>query len=181
MDERVGELWGGYRGAVRALYEGADDRLRLDPDGGPEERLGAVVRESEGLGAALAARLPGNRRESAEDDVDFDPDHETVARAAAAIDVAVAADLFDEFDGEKEQARSEGFTVPPLLEQAASDPRGGPPVRALLEEADGLFPEQARMGSENWPPTAIGKAIEAADQLIDSGAELVVPCGIGLP
>jgi hypothetical protein len=181
LDQQVRKLWDGYRGAVRAVYEMSDGELRFDPDGELEERLEALVGESDRLRGGLAVRLPGNRRESGEGEADFDPDLDTVAVSAAAIDVAVAADVLDVLEGEKEHARSEGFTVPPLVELAVPDASEREHVQALLDEAGGLFPEEDPVhGSAPWPDTAKEKADLAIDRLIDSGAPVATSCGVGL-
>lgn len=188
MDQQVRQLWSEYRSAARVLYEGSDDRLRVGLEGDSEPPLEALVQKSNELTEALYKRLPGNGFEfrlgvesSGEDGMDYDPDHETVAVAAAAIDVAAAADMLDAAEEEKERARAEGVTVSPLVELAFPDSSEWESVHALLEEADGLFPEgEVMRGSAPWPPGAEDKADVAIDRLLESGASVAAPCGVGL-
>jgi hypothetical protein len=188
LDQQVRELWSEYRSAARALYEGSDDRLRVDLEGDSERAWEALVRKSDELTGALSERLPGNGFESGEgvepsgeSGMDHDPDHETVAAVAAAIDAAVAADVLDAAEEEKERARSRGVRVPPLVELAVPDRSESESVQALLEDADGLFPEgEVMRGSAPWPPHAVEKADVAIDRLLKSGTSVVAPCCVGL-
>ncbi len=185
MDQQVRQLWSEYRSAARALYEGSDDRLRVDLEGDSERALEALVRKSDELTSALSERLPGNGFESGEgmepSGEGGDPDHETVAAAAAAIDAAVAADVLDAAEEEKERARSRGVTVPSLVELAVPDRSEWESVQALLEDADGLFPEgEVMRGSAPWPPHADEKADVAIDRLLESGTSVAGPCCVGL-
>jgi len=185
LDQQVRQLWSEYRSAARALYEGSDDRLRVDLEGDSERALEALVRKSDELTSALSERLPDNGFESGEgmepSGEGGDPDHETVAVAAAAIDAAVAADVLDAAEEEKERARSRGVTVSPLVELAVPDRSEWESVQALLEDADGLFPEgEVMRGSAPWPPHADEKANVAIDRLLESGTSVARPCGVGL-
>jgi hypothetical protein len=185
LDQQVRQLWSEYRSAARALYEGSDDRLRVDLEGDSERALEALVRKSDELASALSERLPGNGFESGEgmepSGEGGDPDHETVAAAAAAIDAAVAADVLDAAEEEKERARSRGVTVPPLVELAVPDRSEWESVQALLEDADGLFPEgEVMRGSAPWPPHADEKADVAINRLLESGTLVAGPCCVGL-
>jgi hypothetical protein len=180
IDQEIRRLWSDYRAAVRNAYEAPESESRFDPEG-LGERLEALVEQSDRLQRGLAARLPGNRRESVEAPLDFDPDLDTVAAAAAAIDVAVAVDILDALEQEKERARSQGFSVPPLVELAVPDASERESVRVLLHEADGLFPEEnVAQGSARWPDTARDKAGLAIERLLDSGEPVATSCGAGL-
>ena len=108
--------------------------------------------------------------------MDYDPDHETVAVAAAAIDAAVAAEMLDAAEEEKERARARGVTVSPLVELAVPGRSEWESVHALLEDADGLFPEgEVMRGSAPWPPHADEKAELVIDRRWRAGPRLPRP------
>jgi|GEM_PF-5517342 len=177
MDFEITGRWEDYYQAVKALHTQTDHGLVLlnVEEMGPEE-LERVAAGSEALTDAFDEALPGREGEAEE--------LETAVLAAAAIDLAVAADLLSALRWTAEESLEDEVIVPAAVEEGVPDYDELDPIGELLLRADDAFPQGqiertpvgAALGS-NRPEVRVDEAI---DDLVGTAVPVSAAFGVGL-
>lgn len=177
MESRITDTWEKYYQAVKALHTQTDYGLSLKD----VEVIGFDELESAALGAealtdAFEEIIPGREGESEE--------LETAVLAAAAIDLAVAAELLTELRWPVEESVEGQVVVPAAVEEGVPDAKELESIAQLLLRADDAFPQ----GELQLVPSggALGsdrpelRADEAIADLVGTATPASTAFGVGL-
>lgn len=177
MEPRISDAWEGYYQAVKALHSQTDLGLSLkDFEEIEFDELEAAAIGAERLTDAFEEIFPGREDETEE--------LETAVLAAAAIDLAVAADLLTELRWTVEEAVEGGVTVPAAVEEGVPAAEEVEAIAELLLRADDAFPQ-----GQLWPVPSGGalgsdrpelRADEAIEDLVGTASPVSTAFGVGL-
>jgi hypothetical protein len=184
MDPEIIDRWDDYHRAVRSIYVRTDRGLEFVGDDDLEEgSLVEIATRSSALTYAMGEELANRGSSDAEE-------LETATLAAAAIDLAVAADVLTALRWEAEdllrgdepsESEPVKVVVPSAVEQAIPRQAELDSIGELLLRADDAFPQgEAVAGAAPGSSLAERRAEEAIDDLLGSAAPVATMFGIGL-